>query len=113
MFDLETRREKHLELLEREARLKERNKKTIKFIPKLIRTLGMKRFSEQVIVMMMMMMMIMMMMMTPLQAQQPPHAELEHKRRLQQAEDNFFNSLKTDREDRIAAGKPLIYSDAM
>ena len=53
LFDLETRREKHLELLEREARLKERNKKTIKFIPKLIRTLGMKRFSEQVMVMMM------------------------------------------------------------
>ena len=49
----------------------------------------------------------------PSQAQQPTHAELEHKRRLQQAEDNFFNSLKTDREDRIAAGKPLIYSDAM
>ena len=119
MFDLETRREKHLELLEREARLKERNKKTIKFIPKLIRTLGMKRFSEQVMVMVMMilmdlmMMMMVMMMMTPSQAQQPTHAELEHKRRLQQAEDNFFNSLKTDREDRIAAGKPLIYSDAM
>ena len=71
MFDLETRREKHLELLEREARLKERNKKTIKFIPKLIRTLGMKRFSEQVMAMMMMIMMMvmmmimMMMMMTP------------------------------------------------
>ena len=62
---------------------------------------------------MMMMMMMIMMMMTPSQAQQPTHAELEHKRRLQQAEDNFFNSLKTDREDRIAAGKPLIYSDAM
>ena len=66
MFDLETRREKHLELLEREARLKERNKKTIKFIPKLIRTLGMKRFSEQVMVMVMMILMdLMMMMMTP------------------------------------------------
>ena len=37
LFDLERRREKSLELLEREASLKERNKKNIKCIPRLIR----------------------------------------------------------------------------
>ena len=37
LFDLERRREKSLELLEREARLKERNKKNLKCIPRLIR----------------------------------------------------------------------------
>ena len=37
LFDLERRREKRLELLEREARLKERNKKNLKCIPRLIR----------------------------------------------------------------------------
>ena len=37
LFDLERRREKSLELLEREAALKERNKKNLKCIPRLIR----------------------------------------------------------------------------
>ena len=37
LFDLERRREKSLELLEREATLKERNKKNLKCIPRLIR----------------------------------------------------------------------------
>ena len=37
LFDLERRREKSLELLEREAALRERNKKNIKCIPRLIR----------------------------------------------------------------------------
>ena len=37
LFDLERKREKSLELLEREARLKERNKKNMKCIPRLIR----------------------------------------------------------------------------
>lgn len=37
LFDLERKREKSLELLEREARLRERNKKNMKCIPRLIR----------------------------------------------------------------------------
>ena len=59
----------------------------------LIRTLGMKRFSEQ--------------------ARQPTQQELDNKKRLQMAEDKFFNSLKTDRENRIREGKLLHYSDDM
>ena len=59
----------------------------------LIRTLGMKRFSEQ--------------------ARQPTQKELENKQRLQMTEDKFFNSLKTDRENRIREGKLLHYSDDM
>ena len=59
----------------------------------LFRTLGMKRFSEQ--------------------ARQPTQQELENKKRLQVAEDKFFNSLKTDRESRIREGKLLHYSDKM
>ena len=58
-----------------------------------IRTLGMKRFSEQ--------------------ARQPTQQELDNKKRLQMAEDKFFNSLKTDRENRIREGKLLHYSDDM
>ena len=37
LFDLERKREKSLELLEREAKLRERNKKNMKCIPRLIR----------------------------------------------------------------------------
>ena len=59
----------------------------------LFRTLGMKRFSER--------------------ARQPTQQEVENKQRLQVAEDKFFNSLKTDRENRIREGKLLLYSDDM
>ena len=93
LFDRETRREKNLELLDREARLRERNKKNMKCIPKLIRSLGMKRFSEA--------------------ARQPTHAEIENKKRIEQAEEKFYNSIKTDREDRIKDGKLLHYTDEM
>ena len=93
LFDRETRREKNLELLDREAKLRERNKKNMKCIPRLIRTLGMKRFSEQ--------------------ARQPTHGELENKKRLDKAEEKFFNSIKTDRENRIKEGKLLHFSDEM
>ena len=46
LFDRETRREKALELLDREARLRAKNKKNIKCIPRLIRSLGMQRFTQ-------------------------------------------------------------------
>ena len=47
------------------------------------------------------------------QARQPTQQEVENKQRLQLAEDKFFNSLKTDRENRIREGKLLHYSDDM
>ena len=93
LFDRETRREKNLELLDREARLRERNKKNMRCIPRLIRTLGMKRFTEL--------------------SHKPTHAELENKKRLEQAEEKFFSSIKTDRETRVQEGKLLHYSDDM
>jgi len=93
LFDRETRREKALELLDREARLRAKNKKNIKCIPRLIRSLGMQRFTQM--------------------GREPTHAEIENKKRLEKAEEDFFNSLKTDRENRIREGKLLHYSDDM
>ena len=93
LFDRETRREKALELLDREARLRAKNKKNIKCIPRLIRSLGMQRFTQM--------------------GREPTHAEIENKKRLEKAEEDFFTSLKTDRENRIREGKLLHYSDDM
>ena len=91
LFDRETKREKCLELLDREAKLREKNKKNIKCIPRLIRSLGMKRFSDQ--------------------ARQPTEGELELRKRLEAAEENFFNSIKQAREIRLREGKLLHFSD--
>eukprot|EP00091_Calanus_sinicus_P009472 TRINITY_DN22158_c0_g1_i1.p1 TRINITY_DN22158_c0_g1~~TRINITY_DN22158_c0_g1_i1.p1 ORF type:complete len:117 (+),score=33.48 TRINITY_DN22158_c0_g1_i1:83-433(+) len=91
LFDRETRRERTLELLEKEQKLKEKNKRGMKNALTMMRSLGMQNFTKK--------------------AHQQTPGELLNKERLDAAEENFFSLIKAEKERRLNEGKPSSYSD--